>query len=108
MAFTGIVTGSVSNELISSGVQNIYSGGVAGSCAIIDGGWQYLFSGGIASYTEIDSSGRQIVSSGGTAYYTLINYNGNQLVDGAASPLTSANAALTYDPLKKSPGMLAS
>jgi autotransporter passenger strand-loop-strand repeat protein len=70
MAFTGIVTGSVSNELISSGVQNIYSGG--------------------------------------TAYYTLINYNGNQLVDGAASPLTSANAALTYDPLKKSPGMLAS
>ncbi len=85
MAFTGIVTGSVSNELISSGVQNIYSGGVPGSCAIIDGGWQYLFSGGIASYTEIDSSGRQIVSSGGTAYYTLINYNGNQLVDGAAS-----------------------
>ena len=85
MAFTNIVTGTVSSELISSGVQNVYSGGIAVSCAIINGGWQYLFDGGVASYTEVDPSGRQIVSSGGTAFYTLINYNGAQLVEGAAS-----------------------
>jgi autotransporter passenger strand-loop-strand repeat protein len=85
MAFTASVSGTVSSELISSGVQNVYSGGIAVSCAIINGGWQYLYDDGVASYTKVDSAGRQIVSSGGTAFYTLINNNGAQLVEGAAS-----------------------
>ncbi len=76
MAFTTVVFGTVSDELITTGVQDIVSGGITNNITVGYGGWQYVFSSGTANNTIVNSSGRQIVMSGGVANSTIVNDGG--------------------------------
>ncbi|MHB9139186.1 MAG: pre-peptidase C-terminal domain-containing protein [Victivallaceae bacterium] len=77
MAFTTVVFGTVSDELITTGVQDIISGGITNNITVGYGGWQYVFSGGTANNSIVNSSGRQIVMSGGAANSTIVNDGGS-------------------------------
>ena len=95
-AFTDPVTGVVTGETVTSGSQNIKSGGTANITTINSGGTQYLSSGGLANNTTINSVGTQHVSSGGIANSTTINSIGYQYVsNGGVASSTTINYAGT-------------
>ncbi len=94
MAFTAIVSTTVTGEIVvGGGVQSIVNGGIANSTTVNFGGEQYVSSGGVANSTTVNSQGLQTVLIGGTVNNTLLSggprwdgccYNAYQCVYGIA------------------------
>ena len=71
--------GGSSWRTVNYGTQNIYSGGIAASAAILSKGVQNIYSGATAEKTMVSSGGLQNVS-GGRADYTQLLPGGSQFV----------------------------
>ena len=93
MAFTSYVSTTVISETVSSGTQNINSGGNAVSTTINHGGRQKVNYSGTTVITTINSGGYQDVYSGGNAVSTTINSGGDQYVSlGGTANRTAINS----------------
>ena len=72
MAFTSIVSTTVTREIVTGGTQQIVNGGQANSTFIFEAGYQYISSGGMAYSTIIQNYGQQYIFAGGLANVTSI------------------------------------
>ncbi|MGE4300606.1 MAG: hypothetical protein AB7F40_03275, partial [Victivallaceae bacterium] len=71
MAYTPIVSTTVNDEVVDSGVQSVIEGGVANNTTVLAGASQYCSSGGVISGTTLFSetnAGAISILAGGAGY----------------------------------------
>ena len=92
MAFTSIVSTTVTGETVSSGTQSIVNGGIANKSFIINGGTQNISSGGITNSSLITSNSQQNVYFGGIANFTTNNGCWFSVFSGGVANITTLNS----------------
>ena len=98
-----IVNGGVTNitTINAGGMQRVSSGGRANSTTVNDGGEQDIFAGGAASSTVVSTGGLEVVSSGGADINGKICDGGTQTVSAGATASNTVISA-TYDYARQS------